>query len=475
MSLLTDADEKTPAMREQVTKPSAAPSLEQDASETASRAGGSGAETKSDTEVDVGVTENETAGNKSNPCVLMEDILQMYGGLDEKTNEFKNDFVFLADDKQLWNASVVLLRYLQKQYPESSWKGKKILELGSGLGHLAFALAQLGADVTCTEQPKCVPVLQDSLDKQAKETERRRKMQSDDTVEPARVPKVRTLKWGDVAAFEELCSATQKAPSSSSDFDLVICSEIFYDENVHDDLVATWRLIAEKFGPTVEFYSIFINRPFSWNFFAKLDDSDSVDDADGESGARGASSVKFHVASVHDDKIDFLGLDDVHMHHTTVEVRKDEDKNSIVKSAPDATVTPSTTKDDNSGGLLLDSDEDPKTGGQQLAGTENATDENKLSQEEEEKTVWEILDELIGIAPDKLRIYVQCALLILAGIAILLIQQASEAGEQHLVYLHGGFLFCVVMLSLSVEFVLAEAGRLMREKELADEEKKKEK
>jgi hypothetical protein len=33
------------------------------------------------------------------------------------------------------------------------WRGKRVLELGSGLGHLGWGLYQLGAHVTCTDTP----------------------------------------------------------------------------------------------------------------------------------------------------------------------------------------------------------------------------------------------------------------------------------------------------------------------------------
>ena len=33
------------------------------------------------------------------------------------------------------------------------WEGKKVLELGSGLGHLGWGLYQMGANITCTDTP----------------------------------------------------------------------------------------------------------------------------------------------------------------------------------------------------------------------------------------------------------------------------------------------------------------------------------
>jgi len=65
------------------------------------------------------------------------------------------DFTLLSDDEMIWNASIVLLNYLEKLQKNGSvdFRGKKILELGSGLGHLGFAMkTRLGADVVCTER-----------------------------------------------------------------------------------------------------------------------------------------------------------------------------------------------------------------------------------------------------------------------------------------------------------------------------------
>lgn len=55
-------------------------------------------------------------------------------------------------DGLLWNASLVLLEHLKATLGDML-KDKRILELGSGLGHLGLGLADLGAHVTLTEHP----------------------------------------------------------------------------------------------------------------------------------------------------------------------------------------------------------------------------------------------------------------------------------------------------------------------------------
>lgn len=48
--------------------------------------------------------------------------------------------------------------------PRAYAKGKKILELGSGLGLIGIALAKAGAHVTCTDMAQVLPALQANVD-----------------------------------------------------------------------------------------------------------------------------------------------------------------------------------------------------------------------------------------------------------------------------------------------------------------------
>ena len=51
----------------------------------------------------------------------------------------------------LWTASLVLLHHLETTKPAGWWRGKRVLECGSGTGHLAVGLGRLGAHVVATE------------------------------------------------------------------------------------------------------------------------------------------------------------------------------------------------------------------------------------------------------------------------------------------------------------------------------------
>ena len=51
----------------------------------------------------------------------------------------------------LWTASLILLRHLEVTQPAGWWRGRRVLEFGSGTGHMAVGLARLGAHVVATE------------------------------------------------------------------------------------------------------------------------------------------------------------------------------------------------------------------------------------------------------------------------------------------------------------------------------------
>lgn len=177
-----------------------------------------------------------------------------------KGYHFDCDFEELPDGTMIWNASRVLLQYLQAPERASKLRGRRVLELGSGLGHLGHGLALLGAHVTCTEQLKCLPELEASL----KELDRH---EGSPSTAGGSVTALE-LSWGEegLAASPSMQAATA---GGVAPFDFIISAEIVYLEETHDLLLWTW----ERFcAPQTVIYSVFINRPFSWNFFVKLHD-----------------------------------------------------------------------------------------------------------------------------------------------------------------------------------------------------------
>lgn len=53
-----------------------------------------------------------------------------------------SDFVQFEDETILWTASLILLNHLQKPDIRRTFEGKRVLELGSGLGHLGYGLSR---------------------------------------------------------------------------------------------------------------------------------------------------------------------------------------------------------------------------------------------------------------------------------------------------------------------------------------------
>ena len=75
-----------------------------------------------------------------------------------------NDSVDNTGAKRVWDAAVVLAAYFTGGKGGGKGKrtdvtGKKIIELGSGLGYLASVLAMQGADVLATEMEEMLPLL----------------------------------------------------------------------------------------------------------------------------------------------------------------------------------------------------------------------------------------------------------------------------------------------------------------------------
>eukprot|EP00747_Dinoflagellata_sp_TGD_P178619 gnl/TRDRNA2_/TRDRNA2_27883_c0_seq1.p1 gnl/TRDRNA2_/TRDRNA2_27883_c0~~gnl/TRDRNA2_/TRDRNA2_27883_c0_seq1.p1 ORF type:complete len:252 (+),score=45.51 gnl/TRDRNA2_/TRDRNA2_27883_c0_seq1:123-878(+) len=212
--------------------------------------------------------------------------------------KFSCDFEETPDGEYIWNASRALLWYLQAPETHPSLRGKRVLELGSGLGHLGYGIARLGAHVTCTEQAKGVPILEASL----AELQKQHGAvgvggAADIEVAPSEsgVPmgslRCLELEWG-----EQGVAGCPLAAENAS-FDFIISSELVYLEETHDLLV--WTL--QRFcAPHTVVYSVFINRPFSWAFFAKMHDTNL-----------------FEVEQLEEDVFNPCGLEECYAHRVT--------------------------------------------------------------------------------------------------------------------------------------------------------------
>jgi predicted nicotinamide N-methyase len=66
----------------------------------------------------------------------------------------------------LWDSSIVLLKYLERTYNtgDGYWRGKRVLELGAGVGLCGIVLAHYGAHVTMTDIGECLQLLRRNID-----------------------------------------------------------------------------------------------------------------------------------------------------------------------------------------------------------------------------------------------------------------------------------------------------------------------
>lgn len=176
--------------------------------------------------------------------------------------DLRGDFIIIdqAEGDILWNASTVFLRLLEEKFA-NFFRGKTVLELGSGLGHLGFELQnRFEATVICTEQAHCVPKLKASLRAQkhyylgGSSSSTAEMLRPPSTREvsnnavPAEdapeavLPEVCTLDWGGEALPEHL---------QSRKIDVIVGCDLIYNEGVHDLLVTTLEQVLPK-DPTEE-------------------------------------------------------------------------------------------------------------------------------------------------------------------------------------------------------------------------------
>jgi predicted nicotinamide N-methyase len=191
--------------------------------------------------------------------------------ISEQSKGDQPDFRDLPDGGILWKASLVLLNYIEKKALDTV-KGKKVLELGSGAGHLAIALHRLGAKITCTERK-----FNGNYDRLAAAAQ----AEQGNVVEGASIGACE-LEWG-ADSFVKSPLATQPI-----DFDVIIMSELIYEPDSHELLLETLQKVCK---PSTLIYSIFCDRPFSFMFFVKLHDAGG-----------------FIVEAIPDDEVDLLGM-----------------------------------------------------------------------------------------------------------------------------------------------------------------------
>lgn len=173
------------------------------------------------------------------------------------------DYIEISEDVYIWTASLVLLNHLRSD-PQVSIRGKRVLELGSGLGHLAVGLASLGAHVTATElSGPVLHRLEESVQAQVDLSTARSGEALLGSIECL------PCSWGREGYNDSPLSSLDRQP-----FDIIIMAESIYKESLYEPLLETLTLVTATRGGTWKgsVWAAMVPRPFAYLFFAHLHD-----------------------------------------------------------------------------------------------------------------------------------------------------------------------------------------------------------
>ena len=176
-------------------------------------------------------------------------------------------------DGMLWTASLILLRHLEVSLPNGWWRGKRVLELGTGTGHLAVGLARLGASVTATESNHEMAGGQAGYDSMVAWVNHLL-VHAAAAADASDGSSTSTTVLGSVGFRQLHWGLDDLPPNDWSGFDILILSELYFDPDLHEALLQTLRNVLT---PGMVCYSIFCDRPFSLGFLEMLDSDGSFE------------------------------------------------------------------------------------------------------------------------------------------------------------------------------------------------------
>jgi len=188
------------------------------------------------------------------------------------------DLDAITEQPMLWTASLLLLHHLEANSTVDDWDGRRILELGSGAGHLAVGMARLGAHVVATESGECGTFEPMRASTQHLLAERAGGGEPSSSGSCAGHGESAALSAGSssgTVAFRKLHWGLDDLPPAEwKGFDVILLSELTFEPDLHEALLGVLRHVLM---PGMVAYSIFVDRPFSLNFMIMLDDDGSFD------------------------------------------------------------------------------------------------------------------------------------------------------------------------------------------------------
>ncbi|KAJ0806494.1 putative lysine methyltransferase, S-adenosyl-L-methionine-dependent methyltransferase [Helianthus annuus] len=129
----------------------------------------------------------------------------------------------------VWDASMVLVKYLEKncrkgRFSPSKLKGKRVIELGAGCGVAGFGMAMLGCDVVSTDQVEVLPLLMRNVERNTS-----RIMQMNPDADSIGSITAAELSWGNDDHIRAL----------DPPFDYIIGTDVVYAEHLLEPLLYT--------------------------------------------------------------------------------------------------------------------------------------------------------------------------------------------------------------------------------------------
>lgn len=129
----------------------------------------------------------------------------------------------------VWDASMVLVKYLEKncrkgRFSPSKLKGKRVIELGAGCGVAGFGMALLGCDVVSTDEVEVLPLLMRNIERNIS-----RITQMNPDADSIGSMTAAELSWGNKDHIRAL----------DPPFDYIIGTDVVYAEHLLEPLLQT--------------------------------------------------------------------------------------------------------------------------------------------------------------------------------------------------------------------------------------------